>query len=191
VEELCSVDRLAAAPMTVEDRRERLAALFDAHHGRLDRLARRLSGGSVADAEDLVQEVFLRVARRPGAVPDGGSAEEAWLVRVLVNLCRDRWRRRLVRERTAGELGHAEASTSATPPETLDARRRVAAGLARLSPRRRAILVLAELEGRDSAEIGRLLGLAAVTVRWHLTAARRAFAAAVAELGRTTEEDSE
>ena len=49
--------------------------------------------GSFEEAEDAVQETFLRVARSASAVPDGPSSEEAWLVRILVNLCRDGWRR--------------------------------------------------------------------------------------------------
>jgi DNA-directed RNA polymerase specialized sigma24 family protein len=42
------------------------------------------------DALDLVQDTFLRAARSPQSIPDGPSDEEAWLVRVLVNLRRDR-----------------------------------------------------------------------------------------------------
>ncbi|HEY3567231.1 MAG TPA: RNA polymerase sigma factor, partial [Thermoanaerobaculia bacterium] len=75
---------------------ERLAGLFDTHHQRLFRLALRLSADR-EEARDLVQEAFLRAARKPGTVPDG--AEEAWLVRTLVNLCRDRYRRLGVRAR--------------------------------------------------------------------------------------------
>ena len=75
--------------LALQDRPEdRVAALFDAHHERLYRLARRLTP-SVDDALDLVQETFLRAARSPRAVPFGSSPEEAWLVRVLINICRD------------------------------------------------------------------------------------------------------
>src|SRR5262245_57488336 len=70
---------------------DRLGLLFAAHHQRLYRLARRLSG-SADEARDLVQDTFLRAARAPRSVPAGPPAEEAWLVRVLINLCRDRWR---------------------------------------------------------------------------------------------------
>ncbi len=45
--------------------------------------------------------------------------------------------------------------------------------LARLSPRRRAVVALHELEGTDVAEVARLLGISRATVRWHLAAARR------------------
>jgi RNA polymerase sigma factor (sigma-70 family) len=45
--------------------------------------------------------------------------------------------------------------------------------LARLSPRRRAVVALHDLEGQSTSEIARLLGVAPVTVRWHLHAAHR------------------
>lgn len=71
--------------------RVRLAALFDSHHERLYRLARRLARNA-DDARDLVQETYLRAAQKLGSVPHGASNEEAWLARVLINLCRDQWR---------------------------------------------------------------------------------------------------
>src|SRR5437867_4123689 len=98
-----------AAPATAgRDEAMRLGDLFDAHHDRLYRLARRLSQ-SAEDARDLVQETFLRAARSPGSVPDGMPNEEAWLVRVLINLCRDRWRMRATRARLdpRGDAGQA------------------------------------------------------------------------------------
>ncbi|HEV7785665.1 MAG TPA: RNA polymerase sigma factor, partial [Thermoanaerobaculia bacterium] len=144
--------------------------LFDSHHERLFRLARRLSPDR-EEARDLVQEAFLRAARSPKSVPEGAQPEEAWLVRTLVNLCRDRFRRLGVRSRAAGEIRRAEASRH--PEEAAVARATVTAALARLSPRRRAVVALHELEGVAVREVARLLGVAEVTVRWHLLAARR------------------
>ena len=152
---------------------ERLGALFDAHHQRLYRLARRLSG-SAEDARDLVQETFLRAARAPASVPVGAPHEEAWLVRVLINVCRDRWRRAAVRSRL-----HADPTLGLpTPPSSdvesaLIARSMIQHGLAQLSPRRRAIVVLYELEGTTIPAIARMLGVTPVTVRWHLSMGRR------------------
>src|SRR5215210_3267213 len=79
------------------DDAERLAALFDAHHRRLFALACRMCR-TREDARDCVQETFLRAARRPELLPQDGGSEEAWLVRVLINICRDGWRRQVVRQ---------------------------------------------------------------------------------------------
>jgi RNA polymerase sigma-70 factor (ECF subfamily) len=152
---------------------DRLARLFDAHHDRLFRLARRLSSDR-EEARDLVQETFLRAARRPAAVPEGSRPEEAWLVRTLVNLCRDRHRRLAVRSRERERLVQ-EAGTP-HPEAAAVARTAVRAALGRLSPRRRAVIVLHELEGTPVREIARLLAVSEVTVRWHLLAARRELA---------------
>ena len=94
-------------------------------------------------------------------------------MRTLVNLCRDRYRR-LGREVAGGLRAlRREDRTPHHPEEAAVARATVQAALARLSPRRRAVVVLHELEGVPVREVARLLGVAEVTVRWHLLAARR------------------
>ncbi|HEV7516361.1 MAG TPA: RNA polymerase sigma factor [Thermoanaerobaculia bacterium] len=165
----------------------RLGRLFDAHHERLFRLARRMAADP-EEAHDLVQETFLRAARRPGAVPAGEPAGEAWLVRVLVNLCRDRFRRLAVRARARQELGREPpgAGASAHPEAAVLARAAVQAALARLSPRRRAVVVLHELEEVPVERVARLLGIAQVTVRWHLAVGRKELASLL--IGREGEE---
>jgi RNA polymerase sigma-70 factor, ECF subfamily len=157
-----------------EDPAARLGALFDTHHQRLFRLARRLSRAP-EDAHDLVQETFLRAARSPASIPDGHSHEEAWLVRVLVNICRDRWRWTAVRQKTA-DGSDVESIGGASPEPALMARAMVQTALQRLAPRRRAILVLYELDGTAIRDIADLLGISAVTVRWHLSIGRREMA---------------
>ena len=166
---------MAAAAMmsTAGEDRDRLAGLFDAHHRRLYALARRLSASS-EDARDLVQDTFLRAAAAPHRVPYGH--EEAWLVRVLVNLCRDRWRR----SRTARKYLDGHPHTQDDAPDTemaLLAHADVWRGMCRLPPRRRAVLVMHEIEGVAASRIARVLGIAPVTVRWHLLQGRRQLAA--------------
>ena len=167
---------LTCAVLTLDEAEEDptskgLGALFDAHHARLFRLAVRLLGER-EEASDLVQETFLRAAERPGSLPLGDQRLEQWLVRTLVNACRDRQRRLVVRRR-AEPLLRLPEPLLADPLRPLAAREAVNAALARLTPRQRAVIVLHELEELDPGEIARLLGLARVTVRWHLAAGRR------------------
>ena len=76
---------VSSLPIPAIDRpSDRLATLFDVHYHRLYVLARRLTN-SADDGLDLVQET----AQAPEAVPLGARSEEAWLVRVLVNIRRD------------------------------------------------------------------------------------------------------
>jgi RNA polymerase sigma-70 factor (ECF subfamily) len=168
----------ATADRPTDDASARLGILFDAHHQRLYRLARRLSR-SAEDASDLVQETFLRAARHAASVPEGVGHEEAWLVRVLINLARDRWRQLAVRKRGADDAAFTVTPVASDTESALLARSIIWQALDRLPPRRRAIIVLYEIEGVAIPAIARLLGVAAVTVRWHLSIGRRELAAAV------------
>jgi RNA polymerase sigma-70 factor (ECF subfamily) len=156
------------------DQADRLSALFDAHHDRLYRLARRLVP-SVDDALDLMQETFLKAARSPNAVPSGATSEEAWLVRVLINVRRDQWRKAAVRTRHDRELGEP-TGVDHGPEAALIARATVWRALDVLAPRRRAVIVMSELEGLAIPAIASTLGISAVTVRWHLSRGRRELA---------------
>jgi RNA polymerase sigma-70 factor (ECF subfamily) len=151
------------------DPAERLAFLFDSHYERLYRLARRLANHQ-GDAQDLVQETFLKAAQHAHRIPIGASNEEAWLVRVLINLRRDQWRKKAVRERHSQTATEASTPGSSPDPEAvLIARTAVWDALNTLPPRRRAIVVLSELEGMATPAIASLLGITAITVRWHLS----------------------
>ena len=167
-----------AMPVAVEQRPDdvagRLGLLFDRHHQRLFKLARRLSR-SIEDAHDLVQETFLRAARSPGSIPAGVPNEEAWLVRVLINVCRDRWRQSAVRTRALAS-GRIAVAASVDPEPHLIAKSLVRYALEQLPPRRRAILVLYEIEGATIPAIAKLVGVNPVTVRWHLSIGRREMA---------------
>jgi RNA polymerase sigma-70 factor, ECF subfamily len=162
------------ADTTRPDTAGRLEQLFDSHHSRLYTLARRLTR-SVDEARDAVQETFLRAARSPGSIPWGTPNEEAWLVRVLINICRDGWRKQAVRTRMAASAPPPAVDHRSVESE-LVARTTIWRALEALPPRRRAILVLYELEGAAIPAIASLLGIRAVTVRWHLSMGRRELA---------------
>ena len=154
----------------------RMESLFDMHHERLYRLARRLSPHA-DEAKDLVQETYLRAAQKLRSVPSGASDEEAWLVRVLVNICRDRWRRDAVRRREQPQSPLIAPSGEAA----LIAKSTIWRALQHLSPRRRAVLVMCELEGASISAVARTLRLTSVTVRWHLSKGRRELAAVISK----------
>ncbi|HEX4824060.1 MAG TPA: RNA polymerase sigma factor [Candidatus Polarisedimenticolaceae bacterium] len=137
-----------------------IGELFDRHHARLYRLALRMTWGG-DDARDLVQESFLRaIEHRP---PDDPVAAERWLVRVLVNLCRDRHRRAVVRRAHAAEAAQEDSHRDADPGMSAAVRDAVW----KLPVRQRAVVVLHEIEGHTLAEVAEILGIAAVTARWH------------------------
>jgi RNA polymerase sigma-70 factor (ECF subfamily) len=174
---LAALDRALAGeneevdPREEENAADRLGRLFDIQHRRLYALARRMSDDP-EESRDLVQEAFLRAAQRYRSIPDQDAAAEAWLVRILVNLCHDRWRR--LRTRRRADLAPlAEWGGRRNPESAAIARATVEAALGRLSPRQRAIIVLHELEGRGTREVAETLGIRQVTVRWHLSAARK------------------
>ncbi len=159
---------------------ERLASLFDVHHDRLYRLARRLAP-STDDALDLVQETFLKAARCPRTIPTGSTNEEAWLVRVLINIRRDQWRKKSIREHhDKARLGGSQMTSGSRDPEAvLIAKSSIWQALDVLPPRRRAIVVMFELEGLAIPAIAALLGITSITVRWHLSMGRRDLAGAL------------
>ena len=169
------------------DRADRLSALFDAHSDRLYRLARRLVLNA-DDALDLVQETFLRATRSARPIPRGLTDEEAWLVRILVNLRRDQWRKERVRKNHELRLRHAKAEQH-DPELSFLIRTSVWRSLDHLPPRRRAVLVMYEIEGFSAASIASLLGINAITVRWHLARGRRELARQLEfELGTADEQ---
>jgi RNA polymerase sigma-70 factor (ECF subfamily) len=157
-----------------EPREERLSSLVEAHYDRLYRLGRRLSRDTDS-AQDLVQETFLKAARALSSIPDGPSGAEAWLVRVLVNIRRDQWRRIATRRRLGPDAGCPQP-VDAGHERALIARTAVWQALDKLDPRRRAIVVMHEIEGLAPSAIAPLLGIASVTVRWHLSRGRRELA---------------
>lgn len=178
------IDLVRSFPVAeAADPTERLAALFDAHYERLYRLARRLCG-TTDDALDLVQETFLKAARSPKSIPDGHTPEEAWLVRVLVNTRRDQWRKASTRRHHDSKAPLAPNSQGFE--SSLIAQNTVWQALEVLSPRRRAIVVMCELEELPISAIASLLGISVITVRWHLSMGRRELAHALKPCGGCT-----
>src|SRR5438094_2833262 len=106
--------------------------------------------GHADDAEDAVQETFLRALRGLPAFR-GDAAVRTWLFRIAVNLCLE-WKRA---RRPTEPWEEQRAAPPTTSPEAIVVRDlRVLEALHALLPRHRAILLLKELEGWSIAEIG-------------------------------------
>lgn len=136
---------------------------FLRHRSRLFGLAYRMFGAAT-EAEDIVQEVYLRWA---AANPAGIENAEAWLTAVTVNLCRT-WlvSARARRETYVGPWLPEPVPTGGGalgPLETVEARESISLALLtameRLSPIERAVFVLREAFGHPHAEIAAMLDL--------------------------------
>ena len=117
---------------------------------------------STADAEDAVQEAFLRLLSRAPSFADA-EHEKRWLLRVTVNLCRDQLKG-FWRKRTAA----LEPDEPAPDPETLG----VAEAIVALPEQYKAPIHLHYCEGYSVAEIGEILHLGQSAVKMRLKRGR-------------------
>ncbi len=138
----------------------------------------------VQAAEDATQEVFLRVLRVQGQQVDSARA---WLFTVSRNVCVDQLRAKGRRKETepAAEL-ESIASKQADTAEELFKRegaRNVFLALRKLRPRYRSALILREMHGLSSVEIGETMGISPGAVDTLVSRARDAFGVAYSQLG--------
>jgi RNA polymerase sigma-70 factor, ECF subfamily len=163
---------------------EAFEQLVRRHQARTLRVARNMLPAD-EDAQDLVQEAFLRVFKSLDRF-DFEHEFSTWLYRIVTNLAIDHLRRRRPTWSTAGATGADEPESefdipdpSASSPERrLDAQetsQRVRACIESLAPHFQAVLVLRELEGLPCTEIARIVGATHVTVRWRLHRGRKLF----------------
>jgi RNA polymerase sigma-70 factor (ECF subfamily) len=148
-------------------------AIVREHSTRVYRLAYRLTGNR-HDAEDLTQEVFVRVFRSLSTYTPGTF--EGWLHRITTNLFLDQARRRQrIRMDAMGEDGDRYPATGAGPErafehDNLDVD--VQRALDELPPEYRAAVVLCDIEGLSYEEIAVTLGIKLGTVRSRIHRAR-------------------
>lgn len=133
---------------------ERLYVLYGA---RMKSLASNLLGNRT-DAEDAVQETFLKIQRGIAGFR-GQSAFTSWVFRILINACCDLRRSRMRRKETAEALPDSsdplpEPRSPAAHPALRVALER---SLARLPQRQREIFLLCEVEGFAHAEVAGIL----------------------------------
>ncbi len=151
---------------------EAFRMLVELHSRSVFRLAYRLTGNE-SDAEEAVQETFLRVFRRLGTFQENARFE-TWLYRVASNASMD-----VIRRRQRHHTRQAPLETEQGDPRPLEAPTpapdrvavagqigdRVAAALDCLTPGERAAFTLRHLQGFSINEIGEALGLRSNAVK--------------------------
>ena len=146
--------------------------LVDRHVVALMAAARRLLG-SQHEAEEIVQEVFLRVWTNAAKWQPGRATFATWMHRVALNLCYDRLRRR--REVTV-ETMPDPADPTALPDQGLDEAalsRRIDEELQALPERQRAALVFCHFQGLSQAQAAEILNVSVEALESLLSRARR------------------
>jgi RNA polymerase sigma-70 factor (ECF subfamily) len=160
------------------------------HTRRLYHLCYRFTG-NWHEAEDLTQEVFLRVYRTIGNFRAAQGSFATWATSVARNLLIDHYRR-TKRDRMTSSLDDEESHVAEQeapgrkPDQTAQANElsaQVQHGLARLSPELREAVILRDLQGLDYSEIQHVLGVPEGTVKSRINRGRIELARVLEQMG--------
>jgi len=147
-------------------------ALIRNHQHMVHSLTFRMTG-SLADAEDLAQETFIRAYGQIGSFR-GASRFSTWLYRIAVNTCLN-WRqseaRRFQLQANCAEEVAARRADGENPPGGQS--NEVQAALLKLPAKQRAAIVLTIYDGLSHAEAAQVLHCSETTVSWRVFAAKR------------------
>jgi len=160
-------DRALAERVLSEGDEQAFRALYRRHTPRLYQFALRLLGGNELDAEDVVQETWIRATARLGDFR-WESSFGTWITGIALNLCRGLFRRH---DRKWIEM-HDDLELVTGPPrehERID----LEAAIAKLPPGYRTVVILHDVEGLTHEEIGRELEISANTSKSQLSRGRR------------------
>lgn len=160
--------------------RQASAMLINRHSPRVMSLAQRMMG-SREDAEDITQDVFIKVFSHAGKWESGRARFTTWLHRVTLNQCYDRLRRK--RETGVDDIPEM-ADESVGPAGQLQqqqTRDRIKTAIDGLPERQRAALLLNHYEGMSNIEAADVLEISVEAVESLLSRAKRALRAALIE----------
>ena len=160
-------DRLLAARCAAGD-----SAIFEEIYRRYGDRMKSIAWnhlGSTADAEDAVQETFLKI-HRAASTYTGEASFGTWLFRILVNTCYDVLRKRKRRVEEAPMDDTFERSGA-----NVDDAKRITLKklLDELPEQRRSVFTLFEIEGLSHAEIGEILGITEGNSKWILFSTKK------------------
>ncbi|MBI3178778.1 MAG: RNA polymerase sigma factor [Deltaproteobacteria bacterium] len=169
------VDSAALLEGCRQGREEAWRALFNAHFDFVRRVARRL-GTPAGELDDVCQDAFWVVFRK---IEDfTGGRFTTWLYRITANVVSGRHRRRRFRGKLAELFGRAQQPEPKSPEHQVaqhEAERMVGEILAVMSPKKREVFALYEIEGLSGQEIAEQVGCKLDTVWARLHHARKEF----------------
>ncbi len=156
--------------------------LYQTHGAKMKSIAHNLLGNA-SDAEDAVQEVFLKIHRSVKHF-QGESSFWTWIYRILINSCYDMMRKKKRRQETP-ELD-LEPEARPEPAIKSDHAMRLALEryVAGLAPNYRKVFLLAEVEGFSHAEIAEMIGITVTSSKNLLYQAKRRLRQMLLESGR-------
>jgi RNA polymerase sigma-70 factor (ECF subfamily) len=146
------------------------AELYRSHSDRMKSIAYNHLG-NISDAEDAVQETFLKI-HRAAMTYTGEAAFSTWLYRILINTCYDLLRRRQRRIQETSiddDLSGARASVATDDVKRIALRKM----LNDLPEQRRSVFTLFEIEGMSHAEIAQILDISEGNSKWILFATKK------------------
>jgi RNA polymerase sigma-70 factor, ECF subfamily len=169
---LAALSDAALLRLVAERQPDALAQLYDRFAPTLLALARRILGNH-ADAEEVLQEVFVQLWNRGERYDPARSSVSTWLVLIARSRAIDRLRGRRVVERTRDAVTQAApgGGDRYTSPEAVEnvfiqeRHERVRRELAELPPEQRRVLEMAFYEGLTQSEIAAKAGLPLGTVK--------------------------
>jgi RNA polymerase sigma-70 factor (ECF subfamily) len=163
---------------------EAFRELYRTHRSHVARLVQRILGPD-PEVEDVIQEAFVQVYR---SLPSfhGASLLSTWIHRVAVNVALQHIRRRK-RQRSGPVTMTSEPPEPSTGDPEMEEEllwrermRRLYAALEAVSPKKRAVFLLHEIEGMPAEEIAKVMRAPLITVRTRLFYARKALYAILA-----------
>ena len=147
---------------------------FLPHHRKLYRSAFHLLGNA-QDAEDMVQEAYLKLWQRRNELPPDITNLEAYCVTLVKHLCYDKQRISQLDEdeRTPEELTLTEKSNVAHEVELKDEANQVMKLIDQLPDQQKQIMQMRDVEDRTYEEIEKVTGLTSINIRVLLSRARK------------------
>jgi RNA polymerase sigma-70 factor (ECF subfamily) len=165
--------------------------LYDSHRERIYRIGYRYTR-SVHDAEDILQDTFVKAFRRIGTFhAEGDSSFESWLASICINCAIDHMRKRRRRKTEATVALHdtiavpqANENSPLSAAEREEAIRLIRGAAEKLAPRQRVAFDLRYNDHLNIKEIARLMNCSENAVKTHLSRSVRKLRAWLAPLWR-------